>query len=386
MNNTQAFIKYLTEKGKKQAYIDMSRDLLESFHSTLGDKPPSSAVIDKFVRSRWSGYISRDKETYKILNDYADFSETEYPLFSNAFREHIRDTFEGEARKAMRAYKNAIVYIPKGTKVDSAFLCGLNNDEFADAFQSLQELIYDIYNDIECGSPFDWGWSDWKVITADGLNHNRVMLLLEALTGSGRMEDDKLVVDKKYFGGYGICKPIASINLMLKKFMCKGFQIEELENKDSLVFTVSYPDVPNLITVLFSYFRNNTSGFKNHVRVFSYRFVENPAAQNRETFFLAKTDGEPANLREIYFWLYDEAGGYGYLPAGCESLGGYAYKKGKKEWLHVGSGHSYHEPEFLHSPNYEIAIKVRFHKVFQTHPETIDYWKKRFPNLFIRDW
>jgi hypothetical protein len=239
---------------------------------------------------------------------------------------------------------------------------------------------------------------------AEGINHNRVMMVLEALAaGSGHVDGDMLVVDKKQFGGYDICKPLTKARLMLNKFMDMGFKIEELDNKKSPVFTVSYPDNPKIIAVLRSYFKHrrtdcckcgeNCRGNScvnyfsiKQTRVFSYRFVEDPAMQNRETYFLAKTDGEPDERREIYYWLYDEAGRYGYLPAGFESLGGYAYKNGKKEWLHVGGGHSYHEPEFLHSPNYEIAIKVRFHKVFQTHPETIDYLKKRFPNIFIRDW
>jgi len=59
----------------------------------LGSEPPSSEVIDTFVRSKWSGYVSRDKATYQILNDYADFCEKEYPLFTDAFREHVRETF-----------------------------------------------------------------------------------------------------------------------------------------------------------------------------------------------------------------------------------------------------------------------------------------------------
>lgn len=255
MDNTRAFLQSLSEKGKKQTYIDMSRNLLDNFHSTLGSEPPSSGAIDVFVRGKWSGYVSRDRATYQILNDYADFCETEMPLFTNAFREHIRETFEREARKAMKIYKDSIVYIPKGTKIDSFFLDRLKNDEFVAAFKSLQKLIYSIYDDIECGSPFDWGWADWNAITADGLNHNRVMMLLDALVGSGHMDGDTLVVDKKQFGRYDICRPIAKAKLMLKGFMDKGFYIEELDNKKCTTFTVSYPNTQNLISVLYAYFK-----------------------------------------------------------------------------------------------------------------------------------
>ena len=128
------------------------------------EKPPSSGDINKFVRKRWSGYVSRDRATYQILNDYANFCDKESSLFTNAFHEHIRETFEGEARKAMRAYKNALVNIPDGTKIDSFFLEKLTNDEFAEAFKSLQKLIFSIYDAIECCSPFNWGWPNITVV------------------------------------------------------------------------------------------------------------------------------------------------------------------------------------------------------------------------------
>jgi len=122
------------------------------------------------------------------------------------------------------------------------------------------------------------------------------------------------------------------------------------------------------------------------VNIFSYRFVEDDATQTREAFFLAKTDGEPKQLREVYYWLYDEAVKHRYAPAGHEYMGCLSYKKGSKEWLLLGSGSSYHEDEFLHSPNYAIAAKVRFWRVFQTNPTEIEVLMKRFPKSFGRPW
>ncbi|MCL2376398.1 MAG: hypothetical protein FWC76_03265 [Defluviitaleaceae bacterium] len=321
-----------------------------------------------------------------MLNDYADFCETGEPLLTSAFREHIRETFEGEARKAMKAYKNSMAYIPKDTKIDAIFLGGLTNDEFVTAFRALQKLVYAIYGDVERGSPFEWGWLDWKSITAEGINNNRVIMTLDALVGSSHLDSGVMVVDKKHFGAHAICKPIAKAKLMLKGLMKMGLHIEELDNKKSSTFTVSYPYTPNLITALFSYFKNRQSDYNNHIRIFSYRFVEAPAAQTRETFFLAKTDGEPEQLREIYYWLYDEAVKHGFSPEGNENMGCYSYKKDSKEWLLLGNGSSYHEDDFLHSPNYALAAKARFYHVFQTHPEKMDKLKKRFPDSFGRPW
>ena len=386
MENIPAFLHYLTEKSKKQTYIDMSRELLDNLRGTLGNKTPSSEAIDTFVRRRWSGYVSRDKDTYRILNDYADFCETEWLIFSNAFREHVRDTFESEARKAMKTYKNAIVPIPKDTRIDPYFLGGLTNDDFVTAFKSFQEFIYAIYDGIERGSPFDWGWPDWNAITWEGINHNRVMMVLDAMVNSGEMDSDLLVVDKKRFSRHNICKPIAKTNLMLEGFMRTGLHIEGLDDKKSDSFSVACPDTPNLIYVLHSYFKHRDDGCKNHIHVFSYRFVENPDVQTRETFFLAKTDGEPEQLREIYYWLYDEAVKHGFLPQGKENMGCYSYKRGKDDWLLLGSGHSYHEDEFLHSPNYKLAAKAKFFRVFQTHPDKTNKLLKRFPESIGRPW
>ena len=212
------------------------------------------------------------------------------------------------------------------------------------------------------------------------------MIILEAMVGSGQMDGNALVVDKKRFGRHSICKPIVKTNLMLEGFMRTGLHIEGLGDKKTTTFSVSCPDTPNLIYVLCSYFKRRPDDCKNHVHAFSYRFIENPDMQTRETFFLAKTDGEPEQLREIYYWLYDEAVKHGFAPQSNENMGCYSYKRGKDEWLLLGSGHSYHEDEFLHSPNYKLAAKVRFHRVFKTHPEKIENLRKRFPDSFGRPW
>ena len=383
-NQIQEFLNYLTEKGRKQAYVNTLDWRLKHIYDALQIQPTSAKVIDNLVRRVWSGYASRDKAVYRFLNDYADFCEADFPEFTAAFHGHVRETFEGEARKAMRAYKNAFVYIPKDTKIASHFLDGITNNRFVNAFKSLQEVIYTIYDNIECGSPFEWGWPAWDGITAEGLNHNRVIMIFDALAESSSIDGDMLIVDKKLFGKQKICTPLSKTKLMLNKLADIGFFINKLDDKDSPVFTLSYSDAPDFITVLYAYFTKERTD-KNHVNAFSYRFVEDHAVQTHETFFLAKTDGEPKELRDIYYWHYDEAKKHGFLPQEreYEGLHCYEYKKGSKRWeLFLGSNNSYHESDFLHSPPYAISAKVQLCRVFHTHPQITDDLKRKFPDTF----
>ena len=385
MENTKAFLHSLVEKGKKPAYVEMGKELLDSLYAELGKEQPSPEGIDRFVRKRWSGYASRDRATYQILNEYANFCDSKTFGFTTAFREHVRITFEAEARKAMSAYKQALVPIPGDTKIDPHFLNELTNDAFVKGFRALQNLVYTIHDAIDTGSPFDWGWPDWKGITAEGLNQNRVMLVLAALAGSGQPDGDGLVVDKKRFGGYSVCKPMATTSKMLAGFGRTGLRITGLADKKANSFLLT-SDTPNLLRVFHAYFQPRPDGRQNHIKMLSYRFVEDPATQHREPLFLAKTDGEPERLREMYYWLYDEAVKHGFSPQGDENMGCYVYKKGKLEWLLLGSGSSYHEDEFLHSPDYLLAAKSRFYHVFQSHPERMQDLRKRFPDSFGRPW
>jgi hypothetical protein len=341
MDNKEQFIQHLNQKGKKKEYVEKSKDLLKNIQ-------PTAITIDKLVRNRWNGYVSRDKETYQILNDYADFCEKSHPDFTAAFHEHISKTFEGEAHKAIKAYKKALVPIPVDTRINPNLLNGLTNAAFVEAYNSLHNFIHSVYDAIEKGSPFEWGWPDWRGITADGLNHNLVMEALNTLANK--------------------TKPTAKLKQTIKK-------LDEMGLKNLL-------NDPNLNTVFNAYFKQQ----KSEHRIFSHRFVEDPATQPRETFFLAKTDGEPEERREIYYWLYDEAVKNGCTPTGNEEMGCYLYRKDKKTWLLLGSGHSYHEDAFLHSPPYAMAAKAKFHRVFYTHPEKMDYLIKRFPESFGRPW
>jgi hypothetical protein len=239
-----------------------------------------------------------------------------------------------------------------------------------------------VYDAVEKGSPFKWGWPDWKGITAEGINHNRVLMTLDALAQSSRMENGVLVADKGEFAKFTVCKPMAKAKQMLAGLEKSGLQTKGLDDKNAPVFTVEYPANPAMLTVLYAYFQKNRGAH----RILSHRFAEDPAAQPRETYFLAKTDGEPEERRTVYYWLYDEAVKHGYTPAERDHMGCYLYTKGTRIFMLLGGGHSYHEDDFLHTPPYKMAAKVQYLKVFDTHPGKIDALMKRFPDSFGRPW
>jgi len=394
MNNIEEFALYLGEKKKKQKYIDERVGFISSFYDELDGKSPTAKSIDTFIRNRWSGYVSRDKNRFALLNEYADACEQFDPEFANAFHKYIHETFEGETRKAMREYKNDMVFIPNDTVINRTYLDGLSNAEFVVAFKDLQSFLCDIYDAIEHDSPFDWGFPSWNGLTWYGLVQNRVVMLLNALVQCGKFENSTLIVDKYCFDEHSkkkadeqiICKPPEKTRLLLEGLIKMGLHIEGLDDMNLPFFCVSFPDNPNVINVIYSYFKEKNTDITNHIRYFSYRFIQDPATQSHETFFLAKTDGEPEHLREIYYWLYDEAVKYGFNPTGEEKMYCYLYKKGTKEWLLVGKGSSYHEEEFLHSVNYSLSVKFTFSKIYHTQPDKIEWLKNRFPSSFATRW
>ena len=394
MKNTQEFGQYLASKRKKQKYIDEHVGFIEWFYADLNGRVPTTSLIDTFLRDRWCGYVSKDKSNFQILSEYADFCKLSDPAFSQTFYEFVIETFEGEARKAMKNYKNSLVFIPQDTKINPIHLNGLTNDEFVQAFRELQDFLYVTYDEIEKSSPFEWGWPDWSELTWYGMIHNRVIMVLNALVECGRAENNVLIVDKHLFTDHAkkrvdeqlVCRPLENTKQLLNGLIQMGLQIEGLDDTNVPSFTVSFPRNSSVITVICAYFKERNPKITNHIRYFSYRFMQDSATQSHETFFLAKTDGEPEHLRAIYYWLYDEAIKHGFHPTGEEKMYCYLYKKGSKEWLLLGKGSSYHEEEFLHSVDYDISVKFAFPKIYHTHPEKIVWLKKRFPTAFTTRW
>lgn len=395
-DSKQLFLQYLNSKGKKQSHIDEYAAILEKL------PPPVPAEIGEFMKSALrSGGTGGIKMAYQCLEEYAVFCEEELSdefLFADAFREHVREYFEGEARRAVDAYRQAMVPVPADCQINPGYLARLSNKEFVAAFHTLQEFVAAVYDDIRQGSPFEWGWPNWRAIEVYGINHNRVAQRLEALAAAEIDYDTlTLTVEKKQFYAYGVNKPKEPANTMLNGFMKHGLHIEGPDDKKSTVFKLSYPANPHVIVALYEYFKPRYSGCNDcgencsgcyrgytydHLQALSYRFVE--TAQAREPYWLALTDGMPRPLRDIQYYLYDEAAKHGYSFAGMY-YGSITYVKGAKRWLHVR--HQMPWGEQAARPwvnNYNWAVRTNLDTVLETQREEAAALIKKFPQEFDR--
>ena len=421
-DNAQTFLEYLTESGEKQTYIDQCTVLFAQWEAMNSSNAPTVKIIAMFLDNVWHKGILGDgvkaglgaeKSTYRFLDDYAEFMG-ESSLFAGAYREHIRQVFEEPARNAVNGYKKAIVFIPEDTKIDPYFLDGLTNHEFVIAFRALQQLVYGIYEEIERTSPFEWGWQGWQDKIAVGGScggygvwHNRIMGLLGAFADAGHLDGDVLVVDKKKFVHHDAVKNLkkARTNMITASFMDMGLSIEGFDDKKAGTFTVSCLDTPHLIMVLFSYCKKRPQrdcckcvedgpchedcslmSVDHHHHIFSYRFVEAHSQQTNdmEVFFLAVTDSAPEALREIQFYLHEEAAKYGFaITPPTTYQGSIQYMKhGKaKPWLLVGSGTSRTDFFYAQQTN-KWTLKTEFKRIFKKHPDKADELAKMFPEDF----
>ena len=385
MNNKQDFLQYLVGKKKKQNYIEKCGDLFEQLHKIIKDNIPTPEEIGGFAGTR--AYVDIAKNKYKFLNDYADFCDDLAPEISTSIRKHCHQTFVEQARNAVNAYKEAIVFIPERTKIISEYLGELTNEEFVRTFKSLQELIVTIYDEI-ASDPFTWGFPDWRLgITVDGGNNNRLMETFFELVNASYFEYDSLVVDKKAFNTHS--KHIKG-NKILEGLHQMGFEIEGLEDKKSVTYIISYPDSPTLIFALYSYFKNGEHGWEK-CQIFSYRFMEVSTEQTHDAIFLALTDSAHKEFRDLQYWLYSEAKRYGFtlnsakpnehlpLYRGCIN-----YRKGSKNWLLIGTRTPHFEAYHLAGGDYKTLVKIEFKKAYSKYPEQMNEFAKMFPDAIKR--
>ncbi|MCL2404547.1 MAG: hypothetical protein FWC92_03250 [Defluviitaleaceae bacterium] len=405
-----AFAAYLTEKKRAQKTITEHMRLFDVFEDT----PPSADEIGIFCWGRpgaaygSGGQIAR----WRFLDEFAAFCEAQettgkadyaQPIFAAAIRTLIHDYFEGDAWHAVTKFKQEIVFIPQDAQILPQFLNGLSNDEFVTAFKALQKLAYGIYEGIEQGSPFEWGWPDWRGLGVYGINHNRVMRAIESLS-YGELADDTLVMDKKDYFATDHNKPQDRAIMLLKGIAQHGFFIEGLDDKKAAAFTVSCPDSPNVMRVLQAYFRSrpNPEGctkctkdcteqahcwqtnYYRHAKLLSHRFVE--ACESADVHapysmadvgkaeFLARTDYLPESLRQTHYAIYHDACKVGIWTEPFYDMFSNAIVYAKGTWKK-------HKRLIFWDSN---AIFVRFERVFSKHPEKIAELEARFPGIFAQ--
>ena len=410
VKHRDAFAKNLAEKKRAQKTITEHMRLFDVF----GDAKPTAEELGMFCWGKQGTWHGSGELTarWRFLDEFAAFCETqeangqadyELPIFAAAIRTLIHDHFEGDAWRAVTKYKQEIVFIPEGTKIDPQYLNGLGNDEFVTAFRASQELIYGIYEGIEQGSPFEWGWPDYRGLTVYGINHDRVLRVFESIS-YGELVNDALIVDKKSYFSSDHHKPQDRAILLLKGFTHHGLFIDGLEDKKALTFAVSCPDSPDVIRVVQSYFRSraNPDGcrkcsddcmeqaycwsttYYRHTKLISHRFVETgevakvyppwSIAEASKAEFLARTDYLPKNLRQMHNAIYHDACNVGIWAEPFYDMfnGAVVYAKGT--WKK-------HTRLIFWDSN---AIMVRLERVFNKHPDKMTALEERFPGVFAQ--
>ena len=376
MITKQQFLQYLTDKKKKQAYIDECAGYAEHLAAAFDTQGITPAAIPDFnERSRtWSRVAV--KTAYQFLEDYAKFAEKEQPLVADAIRTGCRRIFEQTAKEEVNKRKQNILPIPTDAKIDPKHLGELTNEQFVTAFGELQRLVIACYEDIE-KDPFAWGYPDFYTT---GGYYNRINNILFAFVFCGEYDNGVLTVDAAKFFARADVKRHKNIEMMLSGFEKMGFIIEPFDKK-SKEFTVSFPNNPHVITVLNAYTSEIAENIEDW-RIekprngFSYRYVECPTVQTYELEFLAEFDYMSPSLQEIQLWLHAEAEKYGFKidPNEAMEKGMMLYKKGSKRWLLVG------QPQFYLMHTKEIFCKTIFRSV-NTH-ETMPELYRRFPDTF----
>jgi len=384
MIDKQTFLEYLTEKKRAQKTIDEYMRLFDQFDDT----PPVPAAIGEFVGEyvKHHNYdLMGAKKKYQFLEEFAEFCESRVgtddyeetvDMFADAIRAHIRNHFDGIARRAIAALKSAIVPIPTDAKIDPQYCGGLTNEQFVAAFGRWQEIMTAIYDAIEQGSPFEWGWPGWRGMGLGDFYNHRVMFTLNAMVQSGQLDGDTMIINKKAFFAHDVCKPKEKANLLLKGFADNGFCIDGLHDKKAETFSVSCADNAGVMRIIQSYFSRPHYPFSQaaHIFILSYRFVEQN--QDRDATFLARADCMTKSWREVHYWLYDDAVKHGvwttaYHPEFADSIV-YAKKSDSSQRLFI-----------LIENNFMVC---RLKKVFDKHPEKAAELDARFPGIFRWKW
>jgi len=378
----EKYIEYL--KNNKSKKINDERTLIVSqLQDFLIDKNLTGTTDDikEFFQSKsWS--LVEFGKTHYCMEEYITFimkecKEPEARVLANAINDFMQASYEQTARDYVKERQNNILLIPDDVKINPACRGELTDEEFTTAFRELQRLIINIYDDIY-NAPFDWGYPDFYIT---GGYYNRVKDILFALFLYGECNNGILSVDGKMFFINTSVKRHKKIEKMIEGFTQKGFVFCGYDKK-AVKFIVSYPENPHVIIVLNAYLKcaaimpgNWLIGiFKDSL---CYRLIEAP--QKYEAVFLAKMDMSSEAIRQIQYYLYNEAAKYGYKIDVHEPIqqGCILYKKGNKSFLLVGETNVSGIP----IERGMVSAKVTFRKAFNLAPKKFEALAKKFPTV-----
>ena len=293
-----------------------------------------------------------------------------------------KEYYEAIARANIAGARRYIVPVPDGVQIAPELLGDMSNQQFVEALRMLQELVIRMYIDME-RAPFEWGFPDFQK-NKEYTDYGRAYGVLVNLVRNGVCRDGVLTVDAQVY--LKTIKKHKKIDLMFAGFERLGISLEKFD-KNSQYFAVTYPSNPRVITVFDTYVKSFRSDFAPgpycwemgvYIDSLSYRFVEVP--QKYPASFLAVMDATTDAVREVQYWLYDEAAKYGYTmnPSAAMRQGCIWYKKGSKNFLAVGET----RVDGIESELGTVSAKITFRKAFERAPEKADALAARFPEVF----
>jgi len=366
----------------------------------LESRPIEPVMIDDFFKRnkhRWR--IQDIKKAYAFLLEYANQIEKQEPDIADTLRAGYQLSFENKAREGVMESIRQIVKIPDDTKIDPKFLNGISNHDFVMAFATLQEFLLDCYHDI-ARAPFEWGYpaSHKKFSTGPAFyGDSRLRRMISTLFSCGEFDGHVLTVDKKAFLKNVYQSTSKETALMLEGFANMGLMVEGFDDKSESLFYISFPDNANVLAIFRLFFSDGEcrkcaddcshmgSCYWNYPVTkntsFSYRFFEDRVTQTHEPEFLIVLDYMADNLREIHFWLYEEAKkcGFDFDHFDATAYGNMLYRKGgwgTKNMPLVGvydiAGDRLEENKFM--------AHTTFKRIFKTHPEEIAKLMEKFPD------
>jgi hypothetical protein len=399
MENKQEFLDYLKTKGSDEGYIKECAMRFDTLAADFDNNPDSQSTIDAFLMRLRGSSVENILANHDFLNEVAAFMKEQNP----ALAKEIRTGCAREKHRAdIRASRGRIAPVPDDLKINPQHLGGFTNAQFLQAFRDLQQFVIACYNDIE-HDPLAWGYANPYSTNRGYGGHSigphdiRLTSLLYALGKAGKLDNDVLIVERNAFNSHfkrWNTKP----EPMMSGIARMGFEVKDYGKKSAASFTVLYPANPHVLQAIRAYFTGRPCrrcyGACSHmgscywyapitpVTVFSYRFIEDPSEQRHESGFLALVSGMPEEAREIQYYLYSESKRYNYRfdPFKPVLAGTLLYENGPKDFPRVGiicdgwSGDDYRM--------FYFRSHVKFKRVFETHPEKIEAFMQKRPDVF----
>lgn len=271
--------------------------------------------------------------------------------------------------------KNKIVKIPVSTKIADEYLCGLDNSDFIKIFSNLQDIAISVYRDM-INDPEGYGLK-MLPITAGSVNLVSCFgNVLYAFGKFGKLNDTELIIN---LDSYKREVKKHKYNKIQSKLQDFGFIIKEFNGKSFekgiTDFSISYPDNPNMITVIKAFseavkpYIDNATTDKYYIddifNLFTYRPLEDKTKQKHETMFLMMTDYYNESVRNILYSFHEKIK---YIGFKYESLyGSLGYLKNGSRRISFGYG--------------STADNINMRIIFNNIDKIIDIVKSSSPNI-----